>query len=79
MGFPEGSNGKTILWIHHKVPSKIIKHDGILFIVELQKTFTELIILTIEDGSKGNCLLCVMQKPQEAEPISDQVACNQRS
>lgn len=42
MGLPEGSNGKTILWIHHKVPSKIIKHDGILFIVELQKNLQSL-------------------------------------
>lgn len=36
MSFPKRPDFKTVLRVHHEVPSQIIEHDGVLGVVELQ-------------------------------------------
>lgn len=36
MSFPKWLDSQTILWVHHKISSQIIKHDGVFGTVELQ-------------------------------------------
>jgi len=37
MSLPEWFNCQTILWVHHKISSKVVKHDSIGSTVELQQ------------------------------------------
>lgn len=75
MSFPEGSDGKPVLWVHHKISSKVIKHNCIFGIIKLQDPQNQYVKLFSQKKQvmEGQYL---STKPQEIEPISGQVVCN---